>query len=283
MEHPNRIYHKIITLWSEDGYPITGDLRYPGAGRKLPIVVICHSFMAFKNWGFFPYIGEKIAGAGFATFAFNFSFNGVNDSEDRITEFGKFEQNTFSRELKDCETVLTSIKNGELNPDIIDSGKIILLGHSRGIAIVAAAKHRDVKGLISLSAIATFDRWTEHQKKNWREQGFLSLAKETLASPLRLGVGLLEDIEWNREEISIMKAASKITVPWLILHGKMDVTVPLREAEQLYAAADKSRAEIVLMDKVGHLYNAATKEENNYATLDRVLGLVTAWLHKNFQ
>jgi pimeloyl-ACP methyl ester carboxylesterase len=284
MERLNRIHHSTVTLWSEDGYPIVGDFRCPDTEKKLPIIVICHSFMAFKDWGFFPYIGERFAAAGFATFAFNFSFDGVQDSEDRISDFGKFEQNTFSREIKDCESVLAAIREGELHNEIVDTGKVILLGHSRGggIAIVTASRHADVKALVSMSSIATFDRWTEHQKRNWRERGFLSLAKETIASPLRLGIGLLDDLEWNGEEIRITKAASKITQPWLIVHGKMDVTVPHREAEQLFAAANNPAAEIVVLDKVGHLYHASTREEDNYATLNHILELVIAWLHKHF-
>jgi uncharacterized protein len=284
MEKSDRIHNRSITLWSEDGYPIVGDLRYLDAKTKLPIVIICHSFMAFKNWGFFPYLGERIAAAGFATFAFNFSFNGVQDSENRITDFGKFEQNTFTRELKDCESVIAAIGRGELNAEIIDLSKIIFLGHSRGggIATVAASRHPEIKALISLASIATFDRWTERQKRNWRERRFLPLAKETLASPLRLGIGLLDDIEWNREEISITRAASNITQPWLILHGKMDVTVPYREAEQLFAAVNNPAAELVLLDKVGHMFHASTIVEDNYATLNHILDLVTAWLHKYF-
>jgi dipeptidyl aminopeptidase/acylaminoacyl peptidase len=238
--------------------------------------------MAFKDWGFFPYVAEQIAKAGFVSCVFNFSLNGVAGNGNRITEFERFSQNTFSQELRDLETVVSALEEAQAARGNADSSRIGLLGHSRGggIAIVHASSDRRIKGLVSWSAISSFDRWTRHQKDVWRANGFLPLAKNSTVSPLRLGLGLLEDIEHNRKRLDIVSAASNIVCPWMILHGHEDVTVPVREAEQLFEAANPQVAEKEILEHVGHLYNAASQNEDNYFTLKKILALTTDWFRE---
>ncbi|MFI5252085.1 MAG: alpha/beta hydrolase family protein [Bacteroidota bacterium] len=284
MSAADRIHHDVLSFLTADKNPIEGDLRYPDSDQPLPLIVICHSFMAFKDWGFFPYMGTYLARAGFATFTFNFSYNGLEKSGERITNFDKFERNTFTRELDDCHTIITGFTKGGVKNDVVDPRKIIFLGHSRGagIAIVAASRYYEIKALVSLSPIATFDRWTDHQKRNWRKYGYLPLASDSSVSPLKLGIGVLKDLEWNGKEINITDAASKLALPWLIMHGKMDITVSPREAEQLYASADKTTTELILLDKIGHLYNASTEAEDHYTAFSNILDLIISWLNKYY-
>src|SRR6185369_4679684 len=112
---PNRpIRKETLVLQKDGGDTITGDLRYPANGQNTAFVVVCHSFMAFKAWGFFPHLSARIAESRFATFAFNFSWNGVFGSGNRITEFDRFEQNRFSKEISDCERIVRAVKAGEI-------------------------------------------------------------------------------------------------------------------------------------------------------------------------
>jgi alkanesulfonate monooxygenase SsuD/methylene tetrahydromethanopterin reductase-like flavin-dependent oxidoreductase (luciferase family) len=50
-------------LANRRGDPLRGDLRWVEAPRPAPVVVVCHGFKGFKNWGFFPYTGERLAQA----------------------------------------------------------------------------------------------------------------------------------------------------------------------------------------------------------------------------
>ena len=95
-----------------------------------------------------------------------------------------------------------------------------------------------------------------------------------------MGLGFLEDLERNPGR-SPAAAAPLVGAPWLILHGSADVTVSPREAEVLYKAADRSRTDLVLLDGVGHLFNAASEKEDNYKTLDLVLGTTIHWLRRH--
>lgn len=276
------VVEETFSIINRFGGVISGDVRFQDNRTDLPVVVVCHSFMAFKDWGFFPIIARKIAEHGFAVVTFNFSMNGVAGHGNRITEFDAFASNTFMRELDDLATVLDAITQGQLGAIRLDEGRLALLGHSRGggIAVLQAARDIRIRALVTWSAISTFDCWTDHQKAKWRTLGYLPLAKDTTRSPLRLGLGLLEEYEQHRSELSIIDAASRIRCPWLVLHGKADVTVPPLEAERLYTHSQKQSTELHLLDHVGHLYNAASESEDGYLTLDRIIHQTVQWLHR---
>jgi len=261
-------------LFNTSGEPIRGDMRFQSGRVARPAVVICHSFMAFKNWGWFPYVAERLAQAGFVSVSFNFSRSGVNEPPDRITDFDAFASNTISHELEDLEVVLKAIVRGEIGKYLIDPGRIALLGHSRGaaIALLAAAGSENVSVLVSWSSVATFDRWTEHQKTQWRKAGFLPLSKDSAISPL------LNDIEGNRGTLDLVGAAARVRVPWLIVHGSEDLIVRFSEAEQLFAASDQSKTTLIPLKKVGHLYGGP--EVTPDSAIHRVLDETIQWLKR---
>lgn len=67
---------------------INADYFSDGKGIK-PLVIFCHGFKGFKDWGGFPYMMEKMAGEGFAALSFNFTYNGV--TETNPTQFSRLD------------------------------------------------------------------------------------------------------------------------------------------------------------------------------------------------
>ncbi len=275
-----RIVKNGVLLGGGSGKPIACDVRYDPARPDAPVVVICHSFMAFKDWGFFPHVGTRLAEEGFTTVTFNFSLNGVPPGADRISDFEAFASNTFSAELEDLRAVVEAVPGGELAPPGGRPGALVLLGHSRGGGVAASYASGDarVAALVTWSAIATFDRWNARQKEGWRKRGFLPLSSNPAMNPLRMGSGLLRDLDERLPEIDPLLRAPYIGSPWLILHGRADLTVPSREAEALAAAAAPGRARLLLLDSVGHLFNGRNAGEDNYLTLNHVISLTVDWL-----
>ena len=268
---------------NSSGDIIRGDVRYREDGRNHPAVIVCHSFMAFKDWGFFPHVGEELARAGFFSVVFNFSHNGVTGKNPRITDFDRFAENTFSKELEDLRAVVDAVDDGTLGAHVAKQESIGLMGHSRGagIAILHASSDVRIGALVSWSAVATFDRWTPHQKKMWRERGFLPMSSDPAVSKWQVGVGLLDDIEQRGESLNIPSAASRIQIPWLILHGAEDLTVRPREGELLYSASGRSTTEFVLLEHAGHLFHGSSPEEDGYKTLNNALGITSAWFSRH--
>lgn len=267
-------------LANDSGDPIACDVRTDRAPGRRPVVVVCHSFMAFKDWGFFPHVAERLAEEGFAAVTFNFSRNGVRPGGARIDDFAAFSSNTFTREIADLGEVVGAVRGGRLGGGVCDPDRIVLLGHSRGGGIAVAHASRDpaIAALVTWAAVSTFDRWTRHQKEGWRARGYLPLSAGSVPGPLRLGTGILRDLEENLRGIDPVLRAPYITIPWLILHGIADVTVPPREARALAAASGSRGTRLLTLESAGHLFNGRSPDDDHYITLNHVISLTVDWL-----
>ncbi len=265
------------------GDGIACDLRYAKFVERPITLVIVHSFMAFKDWGFFPYVADEFARYGYAVVTFNFSYNGVPDNGNRIVDFDRFARNTFSRELDDLHSLIERLFDGSAPAALRNHGPVALLGHSRGggISIITASRDGRIGALVTWSSIASFDRWTNHQKNDWHRRGFLPLARSSDISPLKLGLELLQDYENNFSSLNILDAAERMTIPWLILHGSADLIVPVREAESLSKAAPHRTTRYMPLDGVDHIYRNIESGEYNFETLDSLLKITDTWLKQS--
>ncbi|HTX18148.1 MAG TPA: dienelactone hydrolase family protein [Bacteroidota bacterium] len=272
-----------VELQTPSGAVLRGDLRYasePGSNRaKLPLLIVCHGFKAFKDWGPFPAIGRRFAEAGFASFVFNFSHNGIGREDRRFSEREKFFKNTVSLELKDVETILRSVMAGELGAGVVDVERIGILGHSRGggVAIVAAREQRSIKAVAGWSTIGRFDRYSSAMKARWRAQGFLGSHSSTSHDPFRVGTPLLDDIEANAERLDLENAVRRLRKPLLLVHGSADLPVPLDEANRLFEVSDKALTTYEVLEGVGHMYGARHPYTHPAPVLDHIIDITANW------
>ena len=251
---------------------------------KLPLVVFCHGFKGFKDWGSFPYVFERLAVAGNFITAFNFSYNGTGETHEEMMGFARLElfaQNTFSRELDDLGSVLDYLQQNH-NEYNYDFDNLTLVGHSRGggIAILKTAEDNRVKRLITLSSVSNFDRYSERHKQEWKERGFFEVMNTRTKQRMRLNYSLLEDLEKNNDRLNIEKAAEKINIPWLIIHGTEDLAVDYSNAENLFNTGSPDKRELVLLDNTGHTFGAAHPFEETTPALENVLTLIIDFLKK---
>ncbi len=245
-----------LQIKNEAGMEIDIDCRFHRSDSALPIIIFCHGFKGFKDWGGFPYMMEKLAEAGFCSVSFNFSLNGV--SKENPAEFTKpenFAANTFTQELNDLKAVVDFFRKRAANYNA-DENRIGLMGHSRGggTALLYAASDPRIKAAATLASVSSFDRYGRESKKKWRKNGFLEIENSRTGQIMRLNITLLDDIEKNSESLDIKEAVSKINVPLLIIHGKEDLSVKYREAEELYENSDKTKTELLLIENAGHTF-----------------------------
>lgn len=270
-----------FSLRNESGDSITGDLRYAEGGAGLPLLIVCHGFTAHKDWGPFPYFGRRLAELGFASAVFNFSHNGMGPGSKRFTELEKFSRNTIGKELEDIRALLLAAKGGRFGAGRIDTSKIGIVGHSRGggVAILSASRERDIRGVAAWSTVATFHRYTPHQREAWEREGFLPVTVRGLRTRLKLGIEVLRDLEANREVYDLPRAVRALRVPLLLVHGAADVSVRPAEPESLYAVADRSKTEFVLVEGTGHTFGAKHPYRHGSPALDHLLELTARWFH----
>ena len=178
---------------------IYADIRTEHPGEELPLIILCHGFLGYKRWGWFPYISRRIANRGFHTLTLSFSMNGIDEKSGRITKPDEFARNTFTREINDLGNVLSHIRKTNL-PLAANSKNWGLFGHSRGGAVctMTANRFEEVKSLVTWSAPSNLDRYTEKRKKEWAKTGKLLFQDRRAVSPLYLDYSYYKDIDSNR-------------------------------------------------------------------------------------
>lgn len=216
----------------KDGLSIRGEV-YP-AESSLGTILLCHGFKGFAHWGFFPYLAQKLAESGLTSITFDFSGSGIGRDRESFTEPGAFAGNTLSREQEDLENLVDYARRKKW----ID-GKFGMFGHSRGggsAILFAAAPDSNVSSLVTWSAISHPNRWSREDVLTWRRQGYADITNSRTGQIMRLDTGLLDDVEMHgKTKLDIEAAAGRIKVPWLIVHGTGDETVPSSESERLHA------------------------------------------------
>ena len=283
--------HERFILYSREGEKLRADLRYVPDGKPKPVILFLHGFKGFKDWGPFPAILEEFAKLGFVTIAFNFSHNGVGDDLLNFTELGRFEHNTFTRELEEVADVLLSIAslNGiPIDKSEIDPDNIGLLGHSRGaaMAILAGGHSKSVRAVAALSPVSTFDRYSERQKEKWRTEGVFAVRNHRTLQIMRLDVGLLDDLETHRDRLDILKAAHSLPLlgkPLLLIVGSEDITTPRKESEAIVEAAKGNYTELHVIPNTGHTFGAEHPYKGMTAPLTQVIELSKSFFEKSLE
>jgi dienelactone hydrolase len=256
---PESLREASFSVENVRGDAVHGDLRWVEDGRIKPVVVFCHGFKGFKDWGPFPAWGRSLARSGFAAVHFNFSYNGVTpEAPTEFTALDEFARNTYTRELDDVDAVLSAVAAGGLVDGApIDPSRIGLMGHSRGggIAILQAARDDRVDALATWAAVSGFvERFTDEQIEDWTEQGYTEVVNSRTGQVMRLDRILYDDALQHREGLDVGAAASGLDTPWLIVHASDDSAVSFEEAERL-ASFDSDA--LLVEAEGGHTFGGA--------------------------
>lgn len=248
---------------------MVGEVRVREGAPPRSAVVLVHGFKGFRSWGFFPYLARRLAVRGYAVVTFDFSLNGIGGDPERITALDKFARNTFSRELEELSLVLDALCEGDLAPRRPD--RIGVLGYSRGggDAVLAARSDARVRALVTWAAVRTFDRWRRETRRSWREEGRVWVLDGRTGTQLPIDVALLEDVEENRTALDVEAAAAELEIPWLIVHGRDDVTVSPDEGRALARASNGAR--LVLLEEADHTFGVGHPFEAPTDALDRAV------------
>jgi dienelactone hydrolase len=269
----------VFELTGADGGPLRGDVRTAAGVATRPAVVICHGFKGFKDWGFFPPLAERLARAGLTAVSFNFSGSGVGPEGDRFSEPERFGHATFGNDLRDLGAVVGRLEAGTLVPGLAIPSRIGLFGHSRGggVSVLFAPEHPAVGALVTWSAVAAALRWGPETLARWRREGRLGVTNQRTGEVLPLYTDVLDELEADTmARLDIVSGASRVTAPWLIVHGEQDETVSVREAQVLHRASGE-RAELLLIRRGGHTFGARHPWAGSTPELDQALDATAGW------
>ena len=124
--------------------PIVTDVYYTDDNQLKPIIIFCHGYKGFKDWGTWDLMAETFAKEGFFFIKFNFSHNGGTFEQPiDFPDLEAFGNNNYTKELDDLESVLNWISNKTDFKNEINVDYISLIGHSRGGGIVLLKSNVD--------------------------------------------------------------------------------------------------------------------------------------------
>jgi len=258
---------------TEGGDAVVADV-YARAGDDARAVVLCHGFKGYRRWGFIPHLARRLAGAGIAAVAFDFSHNGrvpADAGRNGWTDGGaagaftapeRMRRDTLAREARDLAAVIAWLRAGGA-PGLASDTALGLWGHSQGgvIALLAALDDPAVGAVATWSAPAHPDHYSPRQKRAWRAQGGLTFTDHETGTALALGLEFLDDLERRHDHYAVADRAAALRAPHLIVHGERDLAVPVGDAARFYAVPSAVADKECLRLATGHTFgwDAATE------------------------
>lgn len=254
------------------GNKIRVSLFFDKSRDSKPCLILVHGFKGFKDWGFWPYTAEFFSKNGFNVFSFNFSHNGVGESLIEFDELEKFSKNTISLEISELNEIIDKIIESEFFN--IQCTQLGIIGHSRGgaVSLLVSSGNKNVHSVAVWASISKLDRYTERQKLEWKQKGFMEVQNSRTNQMMRLDVDLLNDIEQNKDsKLNIEFAVRNLNKPLLIVHGEQDLSVPVQEANQIYEWSDKNLTEFKVIKAAGHTFDIVHPFSGSNKKFDEVL------------
>lgn len=238
---------------------IHADLYLPDKGVELPLVIYCHGFKGFKDWGCNYLIASHLAEEGIASLYFNFSYNGVQiEKPFEITDPEAFGQNNLSTELDDLGKVIDWVESHtdkELKQISFD--KIHLLGHSRagGIVLLKSFEDKRVKTVISLAGVSDFEPYTHWiPREQWKETGISWVENARTGDRYPMYYQFVEDYLKNEDRLNLSRILPLLDKPVLLVHALDDEVVKITEANRVYELVE--HAIMVEIEEGGHTFGA---------------------------
>ena len=221
---PDRV--REVRIPGPDGRQLFGWLVSPPVAveRPAPAVLVMHGWGG--NAAMMLPVVPPLHAAGFAVLLIDARCHGRSDDE------------VFTSMPRFAEDIAAGLAWLRLQPGI-SGDRLALLGHSVGAAaaILHASQHHDVQAVISLSAFA-------HPREVMRR----FMAEKRVPYPV-LGWYVLRHVQRvigvSFDDIAPLATLARVRCPTLLVHGRVDATVPVDDAQRLLAVCGHARLMLV--------------------------------------
>lgn len=255
--------NKDFTLQGKHQKSIFGDATYTKNKQAKPLVIFCHGYKGFKDWGAWHLVAKAFAEAGFFFVKFNFSHNGMSHkSRTEFDDLEAFGQDNYTKQLDDLTSIVNYFENENEFSDEVDFTQLTLIGHSRGGGIVLLQANKDcrVKQVVTWAGVSDFgNRFPKGNKlASWKEDGVYHIINGRTKQKMPHYIQFYEDFLANQKRLHIKTVLQHLHKPLLVIHGTNDEAVENWEAEVLF----------------DHAQNATIKW---IANANHVFGMVHPW------
>lgn len=247
-------------LYRKEQKPIVWDAYFNSSNTPKPLVIFCHGYKGFKDWGSWDLVAEAFKNENFFFTKFNFSHNGgtVENPID-FPDLEAFAENNYSKELNDLGDILKYLLSQD-NPFLneINTKDVTLIGHSRGggIATIFASEDSRINNLITWAGVCDFAKRTATRGdlEAWRSEGVKYVLNGRTKQQMPHNYQFYEDFKANEIRLNIEMATKKIRIPQLIIHGDMDPSVSFNEAKALHGWNPKSV--LIPIENTNHVFDS---------------------------
>ncbi|GIZ09883.1 S9 family peptidase [Flavobacterium sp. UMI-01] len=255
------IHHKEFILKGASEQSFAADLSYSKKGNPKGIILFCHGFKGFKDWGCWSMIANYFVSQGFAFLKFNFSHNGTGlENLEEFTNLEKFAINTLSKEVEDIRCVERFVMDEMpiLVPEM-NTQNVFIIGHSKGgvsALLYLTTCHSQIKKVVTWASPFDFHRnWSTAFIEKWKKDGIQFIKNARTNQMMPLDISVLHDIAVNKEHYSLVNAAEKLKIPYLIIQGTNDVAVKMEEFNLLKKHFTKAKTHII--QEANHVFGGS--------------------------
>jgi len=236
------------------------DIHYRPNQEKKDIVIFCHGFKGFKDWGAWNLIAEHFAAENFVFVKFNFSHNGTG-IEDPVsfTNLDAFAQNNYSKEWADLQACIQALKTiPDISQKELNHNRIHLIGHSRGGGLVLTMGH-NIPEVQSISGWASVDAldyaWKDPSFiETWKKKGYYEVYNGRTKQYMQLNYQFYEDYSTQVQKFQLSSNIAKFKGPVLLCHGANDKAIPPIAADNI-KSYKPNNTEICILENCDHVFN----------------------------
>ena len=244
-----------VHVGGSEGKPIAIDYRYDETISPQAVLIFCHGYKGFKDWGTWNLMADEFMRAGFAVLKFNFSHNCIGDGDlQTFSDLEGFGRNTYSKELYDTAKVIEwTSKQAQFK-----ALPLVLMGHSRGggIALLEGDRNEKVAAVITLAAVCDFgDRFPLGKDfEAWEKRGVFYVKNGRTGQEMPHYFSFYEDYKKHQDQLDIYETLRHFSKPLLALHTMDDEAVHVSAGMKLKKW--NSNTELHLYASGGHTFES---------------------------
>ena len=234
-----------VSFINSEGQKLSGRLELPADQHPHNFALFAHCFTCNKNLSAVRNISRGLTSQGFGVLRFDFT--GLGESE------GDFEDTNFSGNVEDLVAAANFLKEEYQAPTV-------LIGHSLGgaAAIFAASELDSIKAVVTVGAPSNPKHVTHLLKSNLDEIEANGKAVVNLSGrDFTIKKQFIDDLQTK----SLPEVAKNLNKALLVMHSPQDLTVEIKNAEEIYIAAKHPKS-FVSLDGADHLL--MRKEDSVY-------------------
>ncbi len=255
---------------------IVTDIFYRQSNFKKPIVIFCHGYKGYKDWGAWNLMANSFVDNDLFFVKFNFSHNGGTlEKPIDFPDLNAFGENNFILELDDLEDIINWIITNENFKKEIDSNNITLIGHSRGggIVTIKASENKNITKVITLNGVSDYAvRFPKGEDLiRWEKEGAMYITNGRTKQEMPHYYQFYKNFVENEKRLTIKRAVQNLNKPLLIVSGGDDVVVTPKEGKLIHSWNPNS--ELFFVDGMNHTLGSMHpwEDENLPNQLEKVI------------